>query len=127
VWGMSLRIIGLDHIVLICSDVEASIAFYCGELGLEPVRVDEWRSGAVFFPSARITSTTIIDLFAGSPDGRNLEHMCLTFEGAVIDDLQARFPEGRRGNGLFGAQGLADSLYITDPDGNTVELRSYGT
>jgi catechol-2,3-dioxygenase len=27
--------------------------------------------------------------------------------------------------GLFGAQGLATSLYVHDPDGNTVELRSY--
>jgi hypothetical protein len=28
--------------------------------------------------------------------------------------------------GLFGARGLATSLYVRDPDGNTVELRSYG-
>jgi catechol 2,3-dioxygenase-like lactoylglutathione lyase family enzyme len=31
---MTLRITGLDHIVLVCGDVEASIRFYCDELGL---------------------------------------------------------------------------------------------
>jgi catechol 2,3-dioxygenase-like lactoylglutathione lyase family enzyme len=132
---MGLRITGLDHIVLVCRDVEQSIAFYCDELGLERVRVDEWRRGEVPFPSARISPSVIIDLFGGNHDGgnhdsgdhdgRNLDHVCLTFDGATLDELAARFPDGRRGDRLFGAQGYADSLYITDPDGNTVELRSY--
>jgi catechol 2,3-dioxygenase-like lactoylglutathione lyase family enzyme len=122
---MGLRITGLDHIVLVCADVETSIAFYCDELGLEEVRVDEWRRGDVPFPSARISPTVIIDLFGGTRDGRNLDHLCLTFEGSTLDELSERFPGGRRGTALFGAQGYADSLYITDPDGNTVELRSY--
>jgi catechol 2,3-dioxygenase-like lactoylglutathione lyase family enzyme len=122
---MTLRITGLDHIVLVCADVEASIRFYCGELGLTPERVDEWRQGQVPFPSARISAATIIDLFGGAPSGRNLDHVCLTFDGTTLDELAARFPDGRRGDALFGAQGYADSLYITDPDGNTVELRSY--
>jgi catechol 2,3-dioxygenase-like lactoylglutathione lyase family enzyme len=132
---MTLRITGLDHIVLVCGDVETSIKFYCEELGLEPERVDEWRRGDAPFPSARIDACTIIDLFGASRDGRsldgrnldhrNLDHLCLTFEGATLDELSSRFPDGRRGDHLFGAQGYADSLYIHDPDGNTVELRSY--
>ena len=122
---MSFQVTGLDHIVLLCRDVEASIAFYCGELGLSPVRVDEWRRGEVLFPSARITPTCIIDLFQAEPTGANLEHLCLTYEGADLDDLAEQFPNHRIGHALFGAQGLADSIYIQDPDGNTVELRRY--
>ncbi len=123
---MTFRVTGLDHIVLKCRDVEASIEFYCGRLGLEPERVDEWRRGEALFPSVRVTPTTIIDLFAGEPDGSNLDHLCLVFEGDTLEALQERFPDGRRGDRLFGAQGLASSLYIRDPDGTTVELRTYG-
>jgi catechol 2,3-dioxygenase-like lactoylglutathione lyase family enzyme len=124
---MSFRITGLDHIVLVCRDVEASIEFYCGRLGLEPERVDLWRRGEALFPSVRISPTTIIDLFGGDhgATGANLDHVCLTFEGDTLDALHERFPDGRRGNDLFGAQGLANSLYVNDPDGNTVELRTY--
>jgi catechol 2,3-dioxygenase-like lactoylglutathione lyase family enzyme len=122
---VTFRVTGLDHIVLKCRDVEASIAFYCHQLGLEPERVDEWRRGEALFPSVRVTPTTIIDLFGGEPDGSNLDHLCLVFEGDTLEALQARFPDGRRGDRLFGAQGLASSLYIRDPDGNTVELRTY--
>ena len=122
---MTFRVTGMDHIVLICSDVEASLAFYCGELGLEPERVDEWRRGEALFPSVRVTPTTIIDLFASDRTGKNMDHVCLTFEGDSLDALAARYPDARRGEALYGAQGLADSLYIKDPDGNTVELRQY--
>jgi catechol 2,3-dioxygenase-like lactoylglutathione lyase family enzyme len=122
---MTFRVTGLDHIVLKCRDVEASIAFYCDQLGLEPERVDEWRRGEALFPSVRVTPTTIIDLFGGEPDGSNLDHLCLVFEGDTLEALQERFPDGRRGDRLFGAQGLASSLYIRDPDDNTVELRTY--
>ena len=122
---MTFRVTGLDHIVLKCRDVEAALAFYCGQLGLEPERVDEWRRGEALFPSVRVTPTTIIDLFAGEPDGSNLDHLCLVFDGDTLEALHERFPDGRRGDRLFGAQGLASSLYIHDPDGNTVELRTY--
>jgi catechol 2,3-dioxygenase-like lactoylglutathione lyase family enzyme len=121
----AVRVTGLDHIVLRCADVEASLAFYCGELGLEPERADEWRRGEVLFPSVRIDPTTVIDLFAAPRGGENLDHFCLVIEPADLDALSARFPGSRRADGLYGAQGFASSVYLHDPDGNTIELRSY--
>ena len=61
-----VQVVGLDHVVLRCADVEKSLTLYCDTLGLEPERVDEWRRGDVPFPSVRITPTTIIDLFAAT-------------------------------------------------------------
>lgn len=120
-----MKVTGLDHVVLRVADVERSLAFYAGTLGLVPERVDEWRRGEAPFPSVRVTATTIIDLFAGERDGTNVDHLCFVIAATDLDELAARFPDSRRADGLFGAQGLASSLYVHDPDGNTIELRSY--
>lgn len=69
----NITVVGLDHIVLRCRDIEASLAFYTDRLGLAPDRVDEWRAGDVPFPSVRVDPTTIIDLFSGEPDGTNMD------------------------------------------------------
>ncbi len=120
-----MRVTGFDHIVLRCADVEVALAFYCDELGLQPERVDEWRRGEVLFPSVRIDATTVIDLFGAARDGQNLDHFCLVIEPTDLDALAERFPGAVRADGLFGAQGFASSVYLQDPDGNTIELRSY--
>jgi catechol 2,3-dioxygenase-like lactoylglutathione lyase family enzyme len=125
----ALRVVGFDHVVLNVADVERSLAFYCGLLGLEPVRVDEWRAGEVLFPSVRITDSTIVDLLAAERSGCNVDHLCLVIERADLGALAASgtfdvVGEGPVG-GLFGARGLGESLYVRDPDGNVVELRSY--
>lgn len=117
--------IGLDHVVLKCADIEASLTFYVGTLGLSPVRVDEWRRGQAPFPSVRITPTTIIDLFGDTSTGSNVDHLCLEIEPTDLDELASSFPGSHRGDQLFGAQGHASSLYVRDPDGNVIELRSY--
>ncbi len=131
-----VRVTGLDHIVLVSRDVERALAFYTGTLGLQPERLEEWRRGDVPFPSVRITPTTIIDVFPAAmaqdeapPAGpRNLDHLCLVIEPVDLDELacsgRVEVVSGPT-DGLFGAQGYARSLYVRDPDGNTVELRSY--
>lgn len=124
---IQLRVTGLDHVVVCSSDVERSLAFYCDTLGLEPDRLEEWRRGEVPFPSVRISPTTVIDLFAKPPDGVNMDHLCLVVEPTDLDEIAAAFPGSTRGEHLYGAQGYASSVYIADPDGNTVELRCYSS
>jgi catechol 2,3-dioxygenase-like lactoylglutathione lyase family enzyme len=123
----ALKVTGFDHIVLNVADVERSLRFYCGTLGLEPIRVDEWRAGTVPFPSARVDDSTIIDLLAAARTGENADHLCLVV--APID-LQAVAATGQfevvdGPAPRFGARGMGTSLYVKDPDGNTVELRHY--
>ncbi|MBB5937055.1 VOC family protein [Streptomyces zagrosensis] len=125
-----MRVTAFDHLVLTVDDVERSLAFYCGPLGLDPVRVAEWRAGEVPFPSVRVSPTTIIDLVRrqeGTARGTNVDHICLTVEPLdwqqVIDSGQFTVLDGP--GERFGARGVAQSLYVSDPDGNTVELRWY--
>src|SRR6516162_4181655 len=117
----TVRVVGFDHLVLVVSDVERSLAWYRDELGLQGERVDEWRRGEVLFPSLRIDDRTLIDLLAGQRTGTNVDHLCLVVEPTALAELavSGRF-EVVAGptDGLFGARGLATSLYVRDPDGN---------
>ena len=122
-----MRVKAFDHLVLNVQDVERALEFYCGPLGLAPVRVAEWRAGKVPFPSVRVTPETIIDLVHRPRGESNVDHICLVVEpldwaevveSGVFDVLEG--PVGR-----FGARGNATSIYVRDPDGNTVELRWY--
>ena len=122
-----MKVVGFDHVVVNSTDIERSIRWYCDELGLEPVRAEEWRRGEVLFPSARVNAGTIIDLFPAERTGENVNHFCLVIEPTDLTALAERFPGARLAEGLFGAQGFATSIYVQDPDGNTVELRCYGS
>jgi catechol 2,3-dioxygenase-like lactoylglutathione lyase family enzyme len=122
-----MRVVDLDHVVLNVADTERALAFYTGPLGLEPLRVDEWRAGTVPFPSVRINDRTIIDLMSKPRGESNVDHICLVVEPLewqrVIDSGVFTVLEGPVGR--WGARGEATSVYVSDPDGNTVELRYY--
>ena len=122
-----MRVKGVDHYVLTVPDVEAVIAWYRDELGLATERLDEWRRGEVLFASLRITDTTLIDVFQGDRTGTNVDHVALVVEGIDLDELAAsgRFEVDMGPADLWGAQGQGRGLYIKDPAGNRVELRTY--
>jgi catechol 2,3-dioxygenase-like lactoylglutathione lyase family enzyme len=131
-----IRVTEMDHIVLRVSDIERSLAFYADTLGLAPERVDLWRGGEVAFPSVRVNAGTIIDiLHAGANSvsaapGANLDHFCLVVDAARIEDvaahLQAAGVQVLSGPALrSGARGDGMSIYLHDPDGNLLELRTY--
>ncbi len=48
--SVKLKIVELDHIVIRVKDIEGAIKFYTEILGLEPHRVEEYRSGDLPFP-----------------------------------------------------------------------------
>ncbi len=122
-----LRVTGFDHVVLRCADVESTLAWYLDLLGLEPVRVDEWRRGEAPFPSVRVSDDTIIDLIPGSIDDGRLDHLCLVVEPLDLSVLAAsgEFDVVEGPVPRFGARGDGTSLYVRDPDGLVVELRHY--
>lgn len=79
------------------------------------------------FPSVRVSPTMIIDLFDRPRGESNVDHICLVVEPLdwqqVIDAGTLTVLEGPVPR--FGARGSATSVYVQDPEGNTVELRWY--
>jgi len=118
----------LDHVVLNTMDPERAVAWYCDELGLTAERLEEWRRGEVPFPSARINDHTILDFFPAERTGENVNHVCFVIDPVDLEELKAggRLEVLSGPDKRWGAQGIATSLYVRDPDGNTVELRHYG-
>ena len=136
-----IKVTALDHIVLNVKDIDRSLEFYTGVLGLDGERIDEFKAGKVGFPSVRINAETIIDLFptkqgsvvpqdeAGKRNG-NLNHFCLVVEPAdfagIVDYLKENGVPLREGPiSRWGARGRAMSVYFLDPDGNEIEIRRY--
>ncbi|MDP2292380.1 MAG: VOC family protein [Actinomycetota bacterium] len=129
------RVIALDHIVLKCADVDTTLAWYVDILGLQPVRVAEWRAGSVPFPSVRVDCGTILDLVRaddaalgdGAIDDGRLDHFCLVVEPLDLAALagSGRFDVVDGPVTRYGARGNGTSIYVRDPDGALVELRHY--
>jgi len=121
----ALRVKGLDHVVLRVADIDRAIAFYHDVIGLNVER----RLAEIGLVQLRAGSA-MIDLVPRSEDedeGRNMDHFAVQIEKMDVPALTAHL----RRHGIdpgevrrrYGAEGYGSSIYITDPDGNTVELK----
>ena len=131
---MTLTVTGIDHVVLRCRDLAAMERFYVEVLGLEVARRAE-RIGLVQLRAG----AQLVDLVdaagmlgqeggaAPGSEGRNLDHLCLNVAdfdlAAVTAHLQAHGVTVGESGRRFGAKGMGVSLYLTDPEGNGLELR----
>ena len=129
-----LKYQGIDHVVLRVMDMDTMRRFYCDVLGAHHVAYRP-----EFGMSHLRVGGSMIDLVAVSGklgkmggkapgrEGRNMDHLCLRVEpfdekaivahlkkhGVAVGDIRNR----------FGAEGNGTSIYLTDPEGNTVELK----
>jgi catechol 2,3-dioxygenase-like lactoylglutathione lyase family enzyme len=122
-----VRVSEIDHVVFNVSDAEKSVAWWRDLLGLQPVRLDEWRRGEVPFVSVRISDGTILDLFTTERSGENVDHIAIHVSDVDLDELaiSGTFDVVRGPLDVFGARGQGRGLYVRDPDGNVIELRTY--
>ena len=116
------------------TDMDAALRFYCNVLGCsEERRVDELglvqlRAGSALIDLVPVDSP--LGRRGGEAPGRNhrnLDHFCLRvepFDGdAVRSTLAAAGFEPSEITRVYGAEGYGLSVYVNDPDGNTVELK----
>ena len=123
---MAFSIRRLDHVVLRVADLDRAIAFYRDVLGCR----EERRVESISLVQMR-AGDSLIDLIlaASTPDaeGGNMDHFALRIdpfdEGVLRRHLQAQGVEVGEVASRYGAEGDGPSLYIQDPDGNTVELK----
>ncbi|MBT5414716.1 MAG: VOC family protein [Rhodospirillaceae bacterium] len=131
---MKFGILGIDHVVLRVKDEAAALAFYCGVLGCEEERrVDELgliqlRAGSSLIDLVPVSGE--LGRRGGPPPGaggHNMDHVCLRIESwdeaALLAHLRANGIEPGEVGRRYGAEGQGPSIYIADPDGNTVELK----
>lgn len=118
---------GIDHVVLCVSDVEQSVDWYGTHLGLQAERLEAWRNGEAPFVSLRVSDSVLVDLVAQPPDGTNVDHIAFVTDRESFDAFVATHHEliEMGPASLFGARGQGDGVYVRDPDGNRVELRTY--
>ena len=130
------EIAAIDHIVLRTDNMDAMLAFYTGVLGCPVERetspdvgLVQLRAGSALIDIVRADST-LGRMGGGPPSGseNNLDHFCLQLKQISEDDIRTHLESHGITVGDFasryGAQGQGMSVYITDPDGNVVELRS---
>ncbi|CAN4277755.1 VOC family protein [Pseudoxanthomonas sp. LjRoot125] len=124
----------IDHLVLRVRDLARSIRFYGDVLGCDVERRREHlglvhlRAGASMIDLVSVDGT--LGARGGGPAGeteRNVDHLCLRIEPFDEAALRAHLANaGITPSPIainFGAEGDGPSLYVKDPDGNTIELK----
>ena len=123
---MSIKVYGIDHVVINVADTERAMCWYRDRLGFEPERYEEWKSGEAPFLSMRVNDTTVIDLLETERTGENVDHISFYIEGAFTEVLAYDDVEiVREFDSVYGALGWGPAVYIRDLDSNVIELKQY--
>jgi glyoxylase I family protein len=121
----------IDHIVLRVRELPQMLEFYSGVLGCRLERQQSELGLTQLRAGSSLIDLVTLDgpLGAGPPPGpgRNLEHFCLRL--APFDEralsawlagcgVAVEAPASR-----YGAEGEGRSFFVTDPEGNRIELK----
>ena len=124
-----MKFSSIGHIAMRVADVDRSLAFYVGKLGLREMFRLHRDSGELWLLYLRVTDDQYIEIFPNAtgeqaPDtqANGLNHLCLTVDNIeeTIGDLN------KAGIDLFMPLKVAadgnKQAWIKDPDGNRIEL-----
>lgn len=130
------EIAGIDHIVLRTTKLSEMLDFYGKMLGCkveretpEELGLTQLRAGSALIDLVTVDSQ--LGKQGGGPPGateNNVDHFCLQLRPITQAEIETHLRSHGIQFGDFeqrvGAQGLGSSVYIKDPEGNIVELRS---
>ncbi|SET37125.1 Glyoxalase/Bleomycin resistance protein/Dioxygenase superfamily protein [Nitrosomonas marina] len=128
------RIKHIDHVVLRVIDIKRMMRFYIDVLGCELEKTQEnvglyqLRAGSSLIDLVPVDSR-LGKMGGAAPgmEGRNLDHFCLrieSFDGeSILSHLCEKGYDGSRVESRYGAEGDGPSIYVKDPEGNTIELK----
>jgi glyoxylase I family protein len=126
----TIQIRNIDHLVLRVRNIDAMRKFYCDVLGAEHIGYRP-----KFAMSHLRVGECVLDLveaekrgLAAPEAGRlNLDHFCFRVEPFDQEAIVAHLKRHNVAIGpireRYGAEGNGVSIYLTDPEGNTVELK----
>ena len=129
-----LKLAGIDHVVLRVRDIEKMTRFYCDVLGAACVAhrpefgMTHLRAGAAMIDLVAVEGPLgRRGGAAPASEGRNMDHLCLRVDpfeqDAIVAHLQKHGVKVGEVRTRFGAEGNGASIYLADPEGNTVELK----
>jgi catechol 2,3-dioxygenase-like lactoylglutathione lyase family enzyme len=132
-----LTVLRVDHLVLTCRDVAATIRFYTEVLGMREVTFGDGRKAIAFgqqkinlHPAGQAAhgATASVAAIAAHPTPGSADFCLIVAErlAAVTAHLAACGVPVEEGPAIrTGARGPIESVYVRDPDGNLVELSRY--
>ena len=129
-----LKIKQLDHVVLRVTNLQAMLHFYTDIIGCPVEKVQEELGLYQLRAGTGLIDLVPIDGPLGRKGGaapgkeaRNLDHFCLGVEpydaDAIIAHLKRHGLDPGPVESRYGAEGQGPSIYLQDPEGNTVELK----
>jgi catechol 2,3-dioxygenase-like lactoylglutathione lyase family enzyme len=127
---MALDIDRIDHVVLNCRDVDATVDWYVNVLGMQRVVFGGGRIALTFgVQKINVRPTGAPNWATAATDAPGALDLCFIADadpeaiGAHLRAVGVEITEGPVAK--TGAQGPMTSHYCRDPDGNLIEVASY--
>jgi glyoxylase I family protein len=129
-----IKLRGIDHIVLRVRDLDKMITFYTQVLGCtiekrqEAIGLIQLRAGASLVDLVPVDGK-LGKMGGAAPgkEGRNVDHFCFRVDGfdeaGILAWLASHGVQAGPAESRYGAEGEGPSIYVHDPEGNTVELK----
>ena len=115
----TVKVTGIQHVVLHIDDMDRSLRFYIDVLGFETRHVSTGAGPKRAFLRCGIQGLDLFETDSGSHGGQEMNHMALCVEAEELDQVV----EALEGAGIpMSRRTERNSVFIHDPDGHRIEM-----